>query len=218
MGRGGGDTDKVDTLAVSDLPQLDPTQTSAACWAAVRPNDGATKRSLLRELLRLRRRDMLEQFAWTSAHGDGVRRAAGHAPPHRLHRRLRRRLRRAADRLLYAALVAIGLLLSSIGDAHTFGNGWMMGTKLRAYVTRAVCEKALRCDPASASESVGELTNLLAVDARNLVNFAAGVARRVVLEGLQLLLTLAILFVLEPAATGGVVGSGTIAAVAATRW
>ena len=197
---------KVDTLAVSDLPQLDPTQTSAACWAAVRPNDGATKRSLLRELLPLVRRDMLMQFAWTVytlamvyAAPLGMLRLidfiggfdGGSAVPPIV--------------FGYAALVAIGPLLSSIGDAHTFGNGWMMGTKLRAYVTRAVCEKALRYDPASASESVGELTNLLAVDANNLVNFAPG-SSWVVLEGLQLLLTLAILFfVLGWAATGGVV-------------
>ena len=46
--RAGRESDAPPQMAWSDLPQLDPTQTSAACWAAVRPNDGATKRSLLR--------------------------------------------------------------------------------------------------------------------------------------------------------------------------
>mmetsp|Transcript_3201 Transcript_3201/g.9809 ORF Transcript_3201/g.9809 Transcript_3201/m.9809 type:complete len:1233 (+) Transcript_3201:1084-4782(+) len=103
----------------------------------------------------------------------------------------------------YGCLVALGPLLSACGDAQTFNNGWLMGTRIRAFLTHTLADKALRFDPCASSASVGELTNLLAVDANNITIFTPG-ASWLFLEGAQLVLTLALLFyILGPGALGG---------------
>ena len=38
----------------------------------------------------------------------------------------------------FGALIALGPLLAAVGDAHTFFNGWRVGTKLRAFVSSEV--------------------------------------------------------------------------------
>ncbi|EOD27669.1 hypothetical protein EMIHUDRAFT_426930 [Emiliania huxleyi CCMP1516] len=78
-----------------------------------------------------------------------------------------------------------------------------MGTRIRAFLTHTLADKALRFDPCASSASVGELTNLLAVDANNITIFTPG-ASWLFLEGAQLVLTLALLFyILGPGALGG---------------
>eukprot|EP00965_Chrysotila_dentata_P039711 1319724-Pleurochrysis_carterae.AAC.5 len=57
----------------------------------------------------------------------------------------------SASAVGYGCMVAFGPLCSSIGDAQTFNNGWMMGTRMRAFLTHSVSAKALRYDPCCSS-------------------------------------------------------------------
>ena len=41
----------------------------------------------------------------------------------------------------YGCLVALGPLLSACGDAQTFNNGWLMGTRIRAFLTHTLRER-----------------------------------------------------------------------------
>lgn len=108
--------------------------------------------------------------------------------------------------LAYGALVALGPSFQAIGDCHTFFNGWRVGLRLRAVLTHEVCRKALRVDGARsqlAASSAAEVTNLLAVDANNVLNFSPS-ASWLWMEAAQLLLTLGLLFyLLGWAALGG---------------
>ena len=105
--------------------------------------------------------------------------------------------------IFFGACVALGPLALNTCHGQANASGWRTGTKLRAYFTRAVCEKALRFDSAASSQSIGLMTNLLAVDTQNIVDFA-GWAAWLWLEGMQLAMTLAALFyLLGYAAFGG---------------
>ena len=100
-------------------------------------------------------------------------------------------------------MVAIGPLMVCMCHGQANVSGWAFGTTLRAYLTRAVCEKSLAFDMSATEQSTGQLTNLLAVDAFNIVNFA-GMSAWLWLEGLQLVTTLAALYyLLGIAALGG---------------
>ena len=103
----------------------------------------------------------------------------------------------------FGAMVALGPLAVQTCHGQANASGWTFGTTLRAYITRAVTEKALRFDMAATEQSTGQLTNLLAVDAYNVVTFA-GMSAWLWLEGLQLVTTLAALYyLLGIAALGG---------------
>ena len=184
-------------LAVTQLPQLDARQLAAECWRlgaaerarrerAVRaaaasglaPPEASRARSLLPELWSVVRSDVQISCAWASfclvaqyfaplgmlllisyvsSYGGGA----------------------VAPRAFgFGALVALGPLCGAVSDAHTFANGWTMGTRLRGYLSHAISDKALRLDASATEQSVGQIVNLLAVDANNIINFSPGSARR----------------------------------------
>ena len=60
----------------------------------------------------------------------------------------------------FGALVAFGPLCSAVSDAHTFANGWLLGTKLRAYLAHAISHKALRLDASATEQSTGQMVSL----------------------------------------------------------
>lgn len=78
-----------------------------------------------------------------------------------------------------------------------------MSLSTQACLTRAICSKALRVDKAATDATMAEITNLLAVDANNVMTFSPGAAW-LFLEGAQLLCTLGVLYgILGVAALGG---------------
>ena len=59
----------------------------------------------------------------------------------------------------FGALVAFGPLCSAVSDAHTFANGWLLGTKLRGYLAHAISHKALRLDAPATEQSTGQMVS-----------------------------------------------------------
>ena len=53
--------------------------------------------------------------------------------------------------------MALGPLCGAVGDAHTFANGWMVGTKLRGYLAHAISLKALKLDTSATEQSTGQM-------------------------------------------------------------
>eukprot|EP00966_Prymnesium_polylepis_P231507 5356226-Prymnesium_polylepis.1 len=67
--------------------------------------------------------------------------------------------------IFYAALVALGPTVNTIASTQGFHNGWAQATKWRGYLTHLLIEKLMRLDGGASNMSVGQMTNLLAVDA-----------------------------------------------------
>ena len=163
-------------LSVDQLPQLDPAQRAVDCWqrgapqrarreAAVRAaatrGDAAPSKAcrLLPELWHVVKMDVKVQLSWAafclcsqyaapggmllliSYVGDYV---DGPIAP---------------KAFAFGALVAFGPLCSAVSDAHTFANGWLLGTKLRGYLAHAISHKALRLDASATEQSTGQMVN-----------------------------------------------------------
>ena len=211
-------------LAISDLPSLEPSIAAAACWqkgavgrarreaaheahrmgqagqVASGPKRGG---SLMPEMWRVVWADAALQFGWCMlvlvfeyAAPGGMLGLIGYIssdskesiPPRAI---------------AFGAMVAMGPLTLNVCHGQANACGWRFGTKLRAYLTRAICEKALRYDASATDLSVGQLSNLLAVDTQNIYNFA-GMSAWLWLEGMQLVCTLVALYlILGVAAMGG---------------
>uniref|UniRef100_A0A7S2IV57 ATP-dependent transporter ycf16 n=1 Tax=Haptolina brevifila TaxID=156173 RepID=A0A7S2IV57_9EUKA len=200
-------------IGVADLPTLEPAMTASAAWATGETlrtrRESARRRAeakprLFSEMWRVMRVDASLQFAWCCCVlvveyaapfgmmgligyiGDST---TGEAIPPKA--------------FAFGAAVALGPLMLNACHGQANASGWRFGVKLRAYITRAVCEKALRFDASATDQSIGQMTNLLAVDTQNIVQFA-GFAAWLWLEGMQMLCTLGALFwILGPAAVGG---------------
>ena len=195
-------------LAVDDLPQLDPKQMAAACWQAAsdvrerRVRSKARHPSLLPELWKVGWAEASLMMVWSSfglvanyfapigmlgliAYVDTF--TGGPIEPRAY---------------AYGLLVALGPLVATVGDVHTFNIGWVLATKMRAYLTHAVSEKALTLDAAATDQTVGQMSNLLSVDANNVVQFCP-FASWLWLEGVQLLGTLGVLYYIQGVAAMG---------------
>lgn len=161
-------------LSVDQLPQLDTAQRAADCWqrgapqravreaavraAAARGDVAPSKAcSLLPELWKVAKMDVVVQMNWAAfclcaqyaapggmlllityvgAYVDGPIEPKAFA---------------------FGALVAFGPLCGAVSDAHTFANGWLLGTKLRGYLAHAISHKALRLDASATEQSTGQM-------------------------------------------------------------
>ena len=177
-------------LCLADLPMLDPAQATATCWAAAPTGAEPGRSLLLMLLLTVVRTELKLQVGWAS-----MSLLLAYAGPFGMYVLLDEVARASTGSKLSGAMVlagaavALGPLAKAVADAQTFLNGWAMGTKLRAYLTRAICRKALVTDQAATgSWSIGEITNLLAVDINNILNFSPG-GSWLVLEVVQLFTT-----------------------------
>ncbi len=193
-------------LRIESLPRIDPSISAASAWAVgtssrsrrqakqrasktlleapagtlttALPATSGAPASLVPEMWQVVRLDATLQFLWCFAVlfveyaaplgmlgliGYIQSRPTGAVPP---------------SAIFFGAMVALGPLMLNVCHGQANASGWRFGTKLRAYITRAVCEKALRFDSAASDQSIGQMTNLLAVDAQNIVQFAGVRAAR----------------------------------------
>ena len=193
--------DRHEPLIVPDLPPQPPRAESAAVRAQARFNGDR----VLHELIWVARHHIAYQFAWACcttvmayAPALGMKLLIDYVTDYHggpLEPRA----------ILYGGVVCVGTLLKNVSSAHTFLNGWHFGTQMRAYCSAAIGAKLLRVDLAASNWSIGEVTNLLAVDADYLLRLSP-MASWVIMELVQMLCTLGILFyLLGEGALGGVV-------------
>ena len=158
-------------LAVHDLPQLSPEQLVAATATAAagarerrerRAREGKPT-SLVAELLVVSRRQLWLQWAWASL--DVFGQFLAPLGMNRLVDAIEHGDVSVQSCLFYAALVALGPSVQVVASTQGFHNGWAQATKWRGYLTHLLIEKILALDAGAAGFTVGQMTNLLAVDA-----------------------------------------------------